>query len=176
VIGAEEDGDVGVLELAKVAGDHVDLGAPAVIQRRAGGEELLPFVVGEMALDAVAEGDGLVVGGADLMPGEGDEGAVLILALDLLDHGGAREDGVFVVAGGEAEVFTEEAGVFGGEVVGEVGETGAVVGVVVLAGDGGLAGDGIEIGEEGAGFGGGVGVYGFGGWLGEERGASEEKR
>ena len=159
-------------------GNHIDLGAPAVIERRAGSEKLLPLVVGQVALDAVVEGDWLVVRRANFVPGKRAMMApFLILALDLLNHGGAGENGVLVLAGGEAEVAAEEAGIFGGEVVGEVGKARAVVGVVVLAGDGGLAGDGVEKGEKGAGFRSGVGVYGLRGRLGEERWrcASEEE-
>ena len=96
-----------------------------------------------MTLDAVAEGDGLVVGGADGMPGEGNDGAVRVLAFHFGDHGGARFDGVLVVAGGEAEVLAKERGVFAGEVVGAVGPIGDGVWVVMLAGEDVAAGDGI---------------------------------
>src|ERR1700691_5765866 len=140
VISAEEDGDVGIAELREVSGDNIDLGAPAVVEIGAGRKNLMPFVVSEVTLHAVVKSDGLVIGGADGMPRKGDDRAMGVLAFDLRDHSGPRFDGIFVVAGGEAEVLTEERGIFSGEVVGAIGPAGNVVGEVVLAGERGASG------------------------------------
>jgi len=91
VVGAEEHRNMRVAKLAQITGDDIDLGAPAVVERGSGGEELLPLVVSQVALNAVVEGDGLVVGRADLVPGEGDDGAVAILAFDFFNHGRTGE-------------------------------------------------------------------------------------
>lgn len=159
VIGAEENGDMGIAQLLEVSRDDVDLGAPAAVKIGAGREELVPFEVGEMTLDAVAEANGLIVGRADGMPGEGNDGSVLVLALDLGDHGRAGFDGVFVLGRGEAEVLAEERGIFAGEIVGPVGPAGCVVGKIVLSGHGVVAGDGIEVANECPGFRGCLGIY-----------------
>ena len=46
---------------------------------------------------------------------------IRILPLDFFNHGRPGEHGVFVVAGGEAEVLAEEPRIFSREVVGEIG-------------------------------------------------------
>ena len=150
VIRPVQHGHMRVAQLRQVAGDYVHLGAPAVVERSAGGEQFVPFVIRQVTLHAVVEGDGLVFGGFHFMPGERDYRAVPVLPLDLFDHGRPREHGVLVVAGREAEVLSEESGIFAGQVVGHVGPARAHIGIVMLAGDGGLAGDGVEVGEQGA--------------------------
>ena len=88
-----------ISQLAQVACNDVYLGAPAEVERAAWSEQLVPLVIGQMALNAVAEGDRLIVCGPHLVPGERDDRSVRVLPLDLFDHGRPREHGVLVVTG-----------------------------------------------------------------------------
>ena len=101
-----------------------------------------------MALHAVVEGHRLVVGGTDLMPCKGNHRSVAPLPLGLLNHGRTGEHGVLVVAGGEAEVCAEEAGIFTGQVVRQVRIARAGIWIVVLSRDVRVAGDGIKISQQ----------------------------
>src|ERR1035441_8853853 len=107
-------------QLPKIASNHVNLSAPAIVEWAARGQQFLPLVIRQVALHAVVEGDRLVVRGLHFVPGEGDDCAVTVLALDLFDHCWSRKHRVFVVPGGEAKILPKESWVFAGQVVSQV--------------------------------------------------------
>jgi len=82
---------MGVAQLPQIACDDVHLRAPAEIQRTAWREQLLPLIIGQVALHAIVEGDRLVFGGFYGVPGECDDRAVPVLPLDLFNHGRPRK-------------------------------------------------------------------------------------
>ena len=52
MVGPPEHGDLRLLQLLEEAGDGIDLGAPLLVQLRAGGQHVLELLVRELALDA----------------------------------------------------------------------------------------------------------------------------
>ena len=133
-----------ILQFLQVAGDDVDLGAPAVIEIGARGQQFVPLKVAQVSLHAVVKGDGLIVCGTDRVPGKRNDGAVRVLALDLGDHGRPAFDGVFVIAAGKTEVLAKQRRIFPGQIVGAISPAGNGVGEIVLASEGVVPGDGID--------------------------------
>jgi len=136
-----QNGNASVAQLLQVADDYVHLRAPAFVEAGAGSEQLAPLEIRKATLHAVAEGDRLIVGGADGVPGEGNDGAITILAHGLGDERRAGERGVLIGAALKAEILAEDGGVFAGEIVGAVGPIGDGVWVVMLAGEDVVSGD-----------------------------------
>ena len=147
VIGSPQNGDTGVAQLFQIAGDDVDLRAPALMERGAGREHLVPFEIGKVALDAIAEGDRLIVGGANGVPGEGDDRAIPVLAHGFGDQRRAGQCGVLIGAALEAEILAKDGRVLAGQVVGAIGPVGDGIRVVVLAGKDVMSGNGVQVAE-----------------------------
>src|ERR1700721_2135142 len=92
VVGPEQHRHMRIAQLPQVACDHVHLRAPAVIEGTAGREQFMPLIVGQVALYAVAEGDRLIIGGPDGVPGQGDPRPVLVLPFSFFAHPAAGGD------------------------------------------------------------------------------------
>jgi len=84
---------------------------------------------------------GFILGGTHHVPAEIDDGTGLGLLPGFFDHEVAMDNGILVLAIGEAEIGTPDGGVLTGERVYLLGIQIAMVGEVVLAGKDAVAGD-----------------------------------
>ncbi len=151
------------LKLLQVFRRGVHVLFPALVERRVGRDQLLPLVVGELAVHAAAPARaglaGLVFGGAEHVPAQVDDGPGSGLLLRLLDHEIAMEDGVLVLVVRESEIRPPDGGILAGDGVDLVVVLGTLVRIVMLAGEDALTRDRAEGLQQRAGLQRGVGIH-----------------
>ncbi len=145
MIGAKQHWNMRIAQLFQVAGDHVDLSAPALVQIRSRRQQLTPFEISQVTLHIVAKCYGLIAGRTDRVPRQCDDCAILILALNLLDQRWTRLYGILILAPGKAEILPVERRIFSGQIVSSIGITRDHIWVIVLPGQRVLTGNRVQV-------------------------------
>ena len=155
VVGPPQHRNVRRLKLFEKPGNDIHLGAPVIVQSSAGRDHIVPLFIRELALHAGElvrrrsrlrpERDRLIRGGRHGMPAQGDDGALLVLPLDLRDDfrpGGRR---VLVAGLGETEILAENGrdlpAHFGRPLSGSI----LCIRIVMLAGERVFAGNTVNV-------------------------------